>query len=332
MHLKNVRLGFIWILLPLCVACQSASKPTEPLRKGVLWNGSTDVKIYAGGITDTIRLFIISDTHLHESDQREDPFRIYSDRMEKAYNHTRHFQTQEETTPLEELGKSLEVAKDFHADMVLHLGDLISFPSELAAELAVDLFEKSGLPWHYVAGNHDWHYEGSYGDQDSLRRVWGPRRLGALYKGADLLNYSVEVKGLKCILINDGTNYMLPSQVDFLRDALKDGAPSLLLMHVPLWAEGQRDIDFTIGNPNWGAGIDNFYQIERREQWPEHHDQADYNFLEEVRRAGNENLLSVFAGHVHFYGMSHIGESLPQFTLKENASGAYMRVTIIPKP
>lgn len=332
MRLYHLHLSCLTILLALCLSCQKSIKPSDPLRQGVLWNGSTDVKIYTRGITDTIRLFVISDTHLHESDEREDPYRSFSDRMEKGYNHTKHFKTLEATTPLEELAKSLEIAKKQRADMVLHLGDLISFPTELGAELALDLFEKSGLPWYYVAGNHDWHYEGTYGDQDSLRRVWSPKRLGALYKGADILNYTIDVKGLRIILMSNGTNYMLPSQVDYLKESLQDGMPSLLMMHVPLWAEGQRDIDFTIGNPNWGAGVDKYYQIERREQWPEHHDQADYDFMDEVKRAGSENLLSVIAGHVHFYGMSYISDCLPQFTLKENASGAYMMVTLIPKP
>ena len=318
------------MILSLCLSCQAGRKPSEPLRQGVLWNGSTDVTIHARGITDTIRLFIISDTHLHESDRREDPFRSYSGRMEKAYNRTVHFKTREETTPLEELSRSLQTARALRADMVLHLGDLISFPSELGAELAVDIFERSGLPWHYVAGNHDWHYEGSYGDQDSLRRVWSARRLGALYKGADILNYTVDVKGLRIILMSNGTNYMLPSQVDYLKEELKSGAPSLLMMHVPLWAEGQKDIDFTIGNPNWGTKVDKYYQIERREPWPDHHEQADYDFINEAEKFAGENLLGVVAGHVHFYGMSLVGGCLPQFTVKDNASGAYMLLTIVP--
>ncbi|MBR3703632.1 MAG: hypothetical protein IKM12_08835, partial [Alistipes sp.] len=49
------------------------------------------VRIYSSAVEDTLRLFVVADTHLWLSDEREEPFREYSKRMAAAYNVTSHF-------------------------------------------------------------------------------------------------------------------------------------------------------------------------------------------------------------------------------------------------
>lgn len=289
-----------------------------------------DMIIYAPGISDTVRLFVISDTHLWRSDAREDEYRQYSQRMAGAYNKTKHFQTGDLTNPEEQMRQSLRVASDFGADAVIHLGDLLSYPSESAAEWAKAQFDACGIPWYYIPGNHDWHYEGMEGSEDSLRNEWCPKRLAALMQGYDFLNYAVTVKGVKVILVGDGINEVLPSQVKFLRQELKSGTPSLLMMHVPIYTPGRQDDDFTIGNPRWGAAIDKNYKIERRPQWPENHSRADYDFYDTAISYGpRHGLLGIVAGHVHFPSCS-VQNGIPTLTVDDNASGGYLRITIVP--
>ena len=291
----------------------------------------TDITYHVPGLKDTVRLFVISDTHLYQSDSREEPFRQYSKRMAGAYNETRHFQTGEPTTPLEQLKVSLGIARDFGADAVFHIGDAISFPSELGVELVVSSLDETGIPWYYISGNHDWHYEGMEGTENDLRAEWSEKRLSPLYRGYDMLGYSVEVGGVKIILINDSTNAMLPEQLSFLRRELKGREPKLLFMHIPMYAPARHPGGYTIGNPLWGWDCDEDWNYEQRERWPkEGHAQTDYDFYDTALKAGSEGtLLGVVCGHVHRQGFDMLGE-LPQFTVRDNASGGYCRLTLIP--
>lgn len=323
---------FLYILtasvaLFLASEADLASRKKQPAISNI---SSYDMTVYAPGIKDTVRLFVISDTHLWSSDSREEPYRQYSSRMAGAYNKTKHFQTAASTCPDNELQASLRVAAEFRADAVLHLGDLLSYPSEYGAEWAKAQFDACGIPWYYIPGNHDWHYEGMEGTEDELRNEWCPKRLAALMQGHDFLNYAVDIKGVNVILVGDGINEVLPSQVSFLKSELKKGGPSLLMMHIPLYTPGRADDDFTIGNPRWGAAIDGGYKIERRPQWPEHHAQADYDFYDTAIRYGaGHGLLGVVCGHVHFPSCS-VQNGIPTITVDDNASGGYFRITIIP--
>lgn len=80
------------------------------------------VKIYSSEVEDTLRLLIISDTHLWMSDEREDDFRSYSQRMAGAYHTTKHFQTQESTNPEESFVRTLELAEKKKVDAIALLG------------------------------------------------------------------------------------------------------------------------------------------------------------------------------------------------------------------
>lgn len=327
------------LLIPAVAALLSAGLPfTSEARQKTQKTAftcnysDTDLTIYSPAVSDTVRLFVISDTHLFRSDSREDPYRGYSGRMAGAYNRTRHFRTGAETNPENEFQATLKLAKEFGADAVLHLGDLVSYPSEYAVEWALEHFAACGIPWYYIPGNHDWHYEGMEGSEADLRTEWCERRLLPLLAGheSDTDGYSVMIKGVNVILVSDGINEVLPSQVHFLKSELKKGLPSLLMMHIPLYTPGRNDATFTIGNPYWGAAVDRNYKVERRPQWPEHHRQADYDFYDTAINYGpRHGLLGIISGHVHFPSCS-IQNGIPTLTVDDNASGGFLRITIVP--
>ena len=319
------------ILAAMIIMCAS----TFPAFSGNRHRPGYDFKpshmtIYVPGLRDTVRLFVISDTHLPISDDREKPFAQYSKRMAAAYNHTSHFRTGTPTCPVEALTESLAEARRFRADAVIHLGDLVSFPSEYGIEWAKSQFDVCGLPWYYISGNHDWHYEGIGEDQGALRTEWSAKRLAPLYQGHNPLNYAVEVKGVKLILIDDSLNEIVPSQVKFLKAELKDRAPSVLLMHVPVATPGTSPSVFSIGSPGWGAAVDWAYKYESRPIWPEHHQQTDYDFLDTVLDYGaSHNLLAVVCGHVHVETFS-VQNGIATVTADTNSNGSYMKITLAP--
>ena len=187
--------------------------------------------------------------------------------------------------------------------------------------------DKTGIPYYYTSGNHDWHYEGMEGSSRSLRETWVEKRLKPMFGDVNPLMYCAEVKGVKILMIDDSILEILPEQLEFFRQEEKEGKPMLLMMHVPLYAPGRR-ASYAIGNPNWNAANDNGYRAERRQRWPEEgHKPETYDFYNAV--INSSNLMASFTGHTHVTGVDII-KGKPHFNIRENALGAYMEVVIIP--
>ena len=61
---------------------------------------------------------------------------------------------------------------------------------------------KAGIDIHYVAGNHDWHYEGMSGKLDTLRDTWIDNRVLSLYQGKNRLMAAYDIKGIRFLAIS----------------------------------------------------------------------------------------------------------------------------------
>ncbi|NET33436.1 MAG: metallophosphoesterase [Cyanothece sp. SIO1E1] len=285
------------------------------------------VSFFAEVFREPIKVVHIADTHLFKDDDRGIPYRVYSDRMAKAYNETTHFKTQAKTHPEEAFEQTLAYAKDVQADVITLVGDIFSFPSEAAIEWVLSKLKDTGIPYIYTAGNHDWHYEGMEGSLESLRDTWIERRLLPLYQGNHPLMAAYDIKGIRFLAIDNSTYQINEEQLAFLRDQVASGMPLVLLVHIPLYAPG-KSISFGCGNPNWGATTDRNFSIERRPKWPEEgHTQTTFKFYKEVFNA--PNLIGIFAGHIHRNSLEMI-KGKPQIVSDDNASGAYLDISFLP--
>lgn len=286
------------------------------------------VRFWTSRVSKPVRLMFLSDTHLFLDDQRGEPFRQYSDRMAHAYNKTKHYKTGAETDPAASFLETLEKAKKWKADAIVMLGDMVSFPSEAGVEWLVSNLDAAGIPWYYVAGNHDWHYEGLPGSDEELRREWAPKRLSPLYRGRDPLMSAVDIGELRLLLIDDSIYEILPEQLDFFCRQVQTGKPLVLGMHIPLYAPG-RSVGFGCGHPDWNAEHDENYKIERREKWrASGHTPVTCAFRREVFTA--PNLLAVFAGHVHGDFLD-VQNGHPQFVVPTNSNGNHTFAGFLPK-
>ena len=316
----------------LLLAMPGAMAQKNPLLKGIrstVFQDGQQIRIFSADVSEPVRIFVISDTHLFRSDGREDPYRCYSDRMAKAYNTTKHFLTGERTNPEECLVKTVALAKERGADAIALLGDMVSYPSEAAIEWVKETLDASGIPWFYTTGNHDWHYEGMEGTEAELRETWTQQRLLPLYQGHDHLLYSVEVKGVKLIFLDNGIYEILPEQRRAFREAVKGRQAKLLFSHIPFYAPGYTP--HTTAHPDWGFETDVNYLIERRPPWPEDGaGQVTRDMWKDVRKAcGKNNLLATFSGHLHRAFHSETGP-WRQFTVPANCLGGYYEVTVEP--
>ncbi len=306
--------------------------PDKNSQQSLLQSGSFSVdanKItyYLKGITEPVKIFQIADTHLWMDDARGEPYRQYSARMARAYNVTRHFRTGEPTNPEESFVEVLQMAVEKEADLFAMTGDIFSFPSEAAVEWLLENMKGSGLPWLYVSGNHDWHYEGMEGSIHELRETWINNRLKGLYNGKDPMMAAYNIKDVSVLAIDNSTYQIMPEQLEFFREHVQNTKPLVLMMHIPMYAPG-RSMGYGCGNPGWGADTDRNFELEGRERWPaEGHTKVTMDFHREVFTA--PNLLGVFAGHTHRQTVDLVKES-PQFVAAPNATGAYLEIDILP--
>ena len=111
----------------------------------------------------------------------------------------------------------------------------------------------SEIPCRYIAGNHDWHFEGSGPDipQPELRRRW-IKKLAPLYAGENPDGYSVQAGGVNFVLIDNSANEISKEQLAFFKSELARGMPTILCAHIPLYVRGG-SLGFSCGNPNFCA-------------------------------------------------------------------------------
>ena len=282
--------------------------------------------IYTNAKISTTRIFHITDTHLAIDDERGIPFKKYSQRMGNAYKINKHFESGEDITCAQSFEQTLQRAKEQKADFLALTGDIFSFPSEAAIEWASQKLNDSGIPYGYIAGNHDWHYEGMTGSSAQLRETWANKRLKPLYQGNNPLNASYELNGTNLVFIDNSIYEILPEQLDYFRQQKNSGKPMLLFMHIPLFMPG-RPMGYGCANPEWGENTDKNYEIERREKWRKGgHTSTTFDFYDEVFNASN--LLAVVTGHTHRPALD-IKNNIPQIVSGHNATAYFTEFNIL---
>jgi predicted phosphodiesterase len=320
--LQSLALSSMALALPHFSFSETTNGST-PLRKGSFSLDGNKIRFTHPSINSPFSLTLIADTHLFRDDQRGAAFTQYSQRMAKAYNKTKHFQTGQDTDPETAFIETLNIAAANKSSLVALVGDIFSFPSEAAVEWVQEKMESSGLKYVYTAGNHDWHYEGMEGTSEQLRDTWIKNRLSPLYNGNDPMMQKIELNGVNLLILDNSTYQITKSQLDFFRRCLSDNKPTVLMVHIPLYAPG-RPVGFGCGHPDWGAQTDRGFKLERRPQWPETgHTKTTLEFYEKVLHA--ENLLGVLAGHIHNQSVDVIN-GIPQVVSEANAEGGYLQV------
>jgi predicted MPP superfamily phosphohydrolase len=293
--------------------------------RGTFSTNDNRVSIYTPTRITPTRVFHITDTHLSMDDERGVPYQEFSKRMAAAYKSNSHFQSGEKYSTKESFEWTLARAKEEKVDFIALTGDIFSFPSEAAVEWARQKLDETKIPFAYVAGNHDWHYEGMKGSAQQLRETWTAKHLKPLYQGKHPLYAAYDFNGIRFVCIDNSTYEILPEQLDFFKAQSKSDVPLLLLMHIPLFMPG-RSMGFGCGHPNWGEKADKNFEIERREKWRKGgHTKATMDFYTAVFNA--PNLLSVLTGHIHHQSID-IKNGIPQIVTPLNACGNYSDVTI----
>ena len=276
-------------------------------------DGRCTLRMPVPGLKESVNFLVVGDTHFNFHDGRDDAHADNYKRMARN------------PTPRDALAKAMKRAREVQTDIVLLVGDILSFPTlanidHLRAEL-----DRCGLPWLYVAGNHDWHFEGDSGSDIEQRARWTESRLKPFYQGENPIMYSRVVKGVRMVMIDNSVYHVLPEQLAFWKQEAAKGDPIALFMHIPLWLEGWNIT--TCGHPDWGAATDPYWEIERRERWAEKLMPSTYAFREAV--INTPNLVGVFTGHKHKLMVGQSRNAL-FFSVPWNRDGSCMEVRLSP--
>ena len=301
-----------------------ARKRSEILR-GTFSQNRNQVSIFTLAQISPTRVFHITDTHLSLDDERGIKYQEYSKRMAGAYKSNSHFQTGDPYSTKESFELTLLEAKEQDIDFLALTGDIFSFPSLAAVEWAYQKLKETGIPFAYVAGNHDWHYEGMPGSSHDLRATWVNKHLYPMYQGNNPLYSSYDFHGVRFVCIDNSTYEILPEQLTFFKEQAALDIPMVLLMHIPLYMPG-RNMGYGCANPGWGEKSDRGYEVERREKWRlGGHTKVTYDFLEQVFSA--PNLLTVLTGHTHKPAID-VKNGIPQIVSGHNATAYFTDIKI----
>lgn len=273
------------------------------------------------GLREKVRIWVAGDTHFGMYDDRDrehaDQYRRMSWKPDGysavAASHKAAFE------------KMLARAKAEKVDLLLLVGDIISFPSLANVDYVSGQLDVLGDRWMYVAGNHDWHFEGDGGSDLEQRERWIDRRLRRLYRqGDNPIMHSRVVKGIRFVAIDDSAYLIGKEQLEFWKTEADKGEPIVLMMHIPLYVEGWEV--FTCGCPFWNAANDPYWEIERRWRWREEGPTAEtFAFRDAV--LSTPNLIGVFTGHLHRPMCAHVNRQ-NLFSVAANGDGSFLDVTI----
>lgn len=283
------------------------------------------VTFQAAGVAEPFRVLFLSDTHFTVEDSRGEPYRKYSERMGGAAVRPENYGVSNGRE--RQLLKVLAQARKDSVELVVLGGDMLNFPSLASVDSLLAIMTHSGLDWVYIAGNHDWHYEGEAGTSAEQRSRWESTALAPLYQGGDPLARAEVRHGVNLVFIDNSTLEVTPGQLDFLRREIARGLPMVLFMHVPVYFPGQ-NIDYSCGHPQWDEVHDCYYEIERRQPWPkEGHTATTQAFCELVREC--PQIIGCFAGHTHERAIDFYNGRL-QYVVGANHSGDAVTIRFEP--
>ena len=279
-------------------------------------DGKLRLRMKCPFLAEPVKVWVAGDTHLGLHDERDDAY---------AANYRRMAQWPGDS---EAFAKMLADAKSNQIDLLVLVGDIISFPKLANVEFVKRTLDESGVPWLYTAGNHDWHFEGDAGSDAEQRDRWIGRRLTGLYpKGANPLCHSCAVKGARFVMIDDSDYLMTREQVEFWNAEASRGEPIVLSMHIPIWTEGWNRRS-SLGCPEWGAAIDPYWEIEQRERWPEKATPETFEFVDAV--LSTPNLVAVMTGHIHSF-MAACVNGANMFSVPSNRNGVRLELDLVPQ-
>lgn len=259
------------------------------------------------GLQKNTRLLHLTDAHFCRADDDE-----YRSLCGQRYEHWQERENQEANA-----ARLLQNARESGADLLLLTGDIVDSPSQASISYVRQLLEQGGVPWLYVSGNHDWYFPYQQSNEALRRQQY--EKLQPLFNGSPKIYWKHEINGLQMVGVDNSIYQIEEKQLEFTRDALQSGLPTVFLMHIPLTQPQLRQP--TIERWRDCILMGEHIAEERRADWAWAADRpATGQFIELLQNA--PNLVAILCGHVHFAHEEAFGAGV-QFVGAPAFAGGY---------
>ena len=241
-------------------------------------------------------VFHFSDSHLtgadalstleewDQSEKKTAAWRITRRDFGNAYN--------EPVSELDAFDQYMEMIREGNKhDAVVITGDTADFVSGATLRMLEKGLSELTVPYAIVAGNHEPEQE----LPDGLR-------LSVMKQPF----YTVDLGDLVIAAFNDQERCITTEQLAALKELKELGKPVIVIMHVPVMTEGNRDELLK-------AGV--YFQL-NYEGCP----QENHEFIAELS-AADSPVAAVFTGHLHFLCISEIANGVVQYGSSQSIAG-----------
>lgn len=280
----------------LIIAVLTAMQCSSSENSGFITHSTSGrhTRILVKGSGDNLKIMHITDAHITVPSPEDSLIWENCARMHRAYEHTKKHVSGKDVSRTDAFIQLLERAKKEKVDLIALSGDIVNYPSPATVQFVYNELEKTGIPFVYVPGNHDWHLEGKPGSSEKLREEYASF-LAPLYQGENPMYYSRTVNGINVLCIDNSIYQISVEQLDFLKKELAKGLPAVIVMHIPVYTP--LNDEGAMANPLWSSKIDFGYKTERREPFSDDGNKPEtVEFRNLLLRHGGAVVL---CGHVH---------------------------------
>ena len=205
-------------------------------------------------------------------------------------------------------------AKELDA-LIVHTGDLIDFVSERNLDYARDFTANNDV--FACAGNHEYHiYIWDDGDDASRLELVGQKVQDAFTN--DIRFSSRVVNGVKFIAVDNSSHKIEQWQLDRFKEEIADGMPTVLAMHVPVYAPDIFEFQMTkydYPHPAWLMAVPEELMAEYNyeQQWIDEQkaNDATNEFYDLI--VGTPCIKAILVGHDHADFVSQVTPTLRQY-------------------
>lgn len=236
-----------------------------------------------------VKLLLTADNHLSYADEREDE--VFRDHA--YYRNEGMFSLGEDKWALKRRFDDICAYAKENCDALVMAGDVIDHHAKKNMQIFRECVD--GMNFVYATGNHDYNCYAFESESPELLDARTPIMSSAL--GFAPYNTSKRVGGVNIVAISDVFERFDESAIRFVKDELRRDMPTLLVFHIPLYADTLIDKVVEV----WKAPLLTGCPDEVCREFSDHLKMTDENTKEMLRIIAEEkNIIGTLAGHVHF--------------------------------
>ena len=265
------------------------------------------------GLSRSVDLLYVTDTHAVLIDERDGDRRACAERERARI-------TRPDPPASSILDSAVASVRAGEVEVVVLGGDILHFPTVANLELLAASLEALGERGFFVMGNHDWLYPDEPYDEET-RAMRYPLFRSLL--GHEPAFRVLELDEVRLLGLDNSVYEVSDAQLELLANALRDGKPSLLFLHVPVLTPALAPLVIEHKRAPIVMGASAVWRKVTPEMWRATEPSAATRELCRLLVSpASESILAILAGHLHFTHASEYRPGRRQFISPRSSSRA----------